>query len=178
MNFINTCIEDTYMIQETRREDDRGSFNKIFNAEFFQNNKFDIKIKETYYTVSKKNVIRGMHFQIPPYEHEKIVTVIKGSITDIIFDLRKSSKTYGKFLEYNLNDKTNEAIYIPKGCAHGFKSLEDGTTMLYLTTSEYNSKCDSGIRWDSIGYDWNLKDAIISDRDSKFIEFKDFISPF
>ena len=119
-----------------------------------------------------------MHFQTPPYNHAKIVHVIKGSVTDVVLDLRKSSITYGQFIEYNLDYKNNEAIYIPSGCAHGFKTLEDDTTMIYLVTSEYNKEHDSGVKWNSIGYDWNIENPIISERDNNFVELKDFVSPF
>lgn len=178
MRIKDTFIEGVYIIENFKSNDNRGSFKKIFNNEAFKENNLDTQIKEVYYSVSQKNVIRGMHFQNPPYDHAKIINVIKGNVIDVVLDLRKTSATYGKFIEYNLNEKNNEAIYIPSGCAHGFKSVENETIMLYLVTTEYNKEHDNGIRWDSIGYDWKIENPIISDRDNKFIEFKDFVSPF
>lgn len=178
MKIKNTFIEGVYIIENFFQNDVRGSFNKIFNYKFLKEYNLDIDIKEVYYSTSQKDVIRGMHFQIPPYEHSKLIHIIKGEVMDVIVDIRKSSSTYGKVLEYKLNSERKESIYIPKGCAHGFKTLKDNTEMLYLVTSEYSKECDCGIKWDSIDYNWNIEKPIISARDNSFKEFKDFISPF
>lgn len=178
MEIKDTFIKDVYIIKNFKNNDYRGSFEKIFNNNMFKDKGLNTNIKEVYYSISQKNVIRGMHFQTPPYNHDKIVKVLKGNVIDVIVDLRKTSSTYGKVIEYQLNSNNNESIYIPTGCAHGFKTLEDDTIMLYLVSSEYNKEHDDGIRWDSIEYDWNIENPNVSERDENFIEFKDFISPF
>ena len=104
--------------------------------------------------------------------------MVKGCIIDVILDIRNNSKTYGKFFEIKMNSNDGIALYISKGFAHGFKSLTDNTIICYLTTKVYNSNHDSGIKFDSFGYDWKIKDPIISEKDSKLISFEKFESPF
>ena len=178
MNITNTYIQGVYILDNFKSTDERGSFTKIYNSQTFEKLRLLLDIKETYYSISNKNVIRGLHFQTPPYEQDKLVTVIKGSVQDVIVDLRKNSKTYGKYVVYELSEKTNKAILIPKGCAHGFKSLKDGTIMLYMVSTVYDKEHDSGIKWNSIEFDWNIKNPIISERDNNFIKLQDFNSPF
>lgn len=158
--------------------DPRGGFTKIFNDADYKAAGICTEIKETYYSISNKNVIRGLHFQLPPYEHAKIVHVIKGSVVDVLLDLRKSSDTYGKAFQFTLSGKDSIALYIPVGFAHGFKALEDNTLMLYQVTSIYEKKSDTGILFSSIDYDWGIGDPIVSERDRSFVKFADFDSPF
>ena len=179
MEKTNTEIEGVYIINSFRADDNRGSFIKIFNQDEFDNlNLPKMNIKETYYSVSNKNVIRGMHFQIPPFDHEKIVTVLEGKAIDVIVDLRKNSSTYGKVISIELSEENNLAVFIPKGCAHGFKTLKDNTRMLYMVSTAYSKEHDSGIRWNSIDYNWDVEDEIVSERDNNLTQFKDFDSPF
>lgn len=104
--------------------------------------------------------------------------MLKGSVIDVVLDIRKNSDQYSNFFELKMSSNEDMAIYIPKGFAHGFKSLEDETIICYLTTKVYDSKHDSGIRYDSFGYDWQLKNPIVSDKDKKLIVFDEFKSPF
>ncbi len=168
MTFENTKLEGVYIINNFNASDDRGLFVKIFNNKYFKDNNLDFKIRESYYSVSQKNVIRGMHFQLPPHDHEKLVYVPKGSVLDVIIDLRKKSKTYKQHICVKLSDKNKKSIFIPKGLAHGFKSMKDGTVTIYNVTSEYSADFDSGIKFDSFGFDWKCKNFIISNRDKKF----------
>lgn len=178
MKLEKTIIEGVYILTGYKAEDNRGAFCKIFNNDDFQNENIDLDIKESYYSVSNKGVIRGMHFQTPPYEHNKFVTVIRGAIVDVILDLRKDSKTFGKSIAVSLNEEENKGVYIPIGCAHGFKSLEDNTITLYNVSSGYSKDNDGGVRYDSFEYDWDIENPIISERDLTFENFKDFESPF
>lgn len=158
--------------------DARGSFTKIYNRDNLERFGIHTRIEESYYSVSQKDVIRGMHFQLPPHEHEKIVHVLRGEIVDVILDLRKGSETYGKCFSIRLCGEEAKALYIPCGFAHGFRTLCDDTLMLYYVSSGYAPQSDTGIRWDSIGYDWNTKTPILSERDQTFVKFADFQSPF
>ncbi len=158
--------------------DSRGGFTKLFNDADYKKAGIRAEIKETYYSVSNKNVIRGLHFQLPPYEHAKIVHVVKGRVIDVLLDLRKSSNTYGKVFHFSLSEDEPAALYIPVGFAHGFKTLEDNTLMLYQVTSIYEKKSDTGILYSSIDYDWGIKNPIVSERDMSFGKFEDFDSPF
>lgn len=179
MHIKSHCkFTDIKTIEDFNSEDIRGKFIKLFNDNAYKQANIEFDIKETFYSISQKNVIRGLHFQIPPYAQDKLVQVIKGSVTDVIVDLRMNSKYYKEFIAVNLSDKFPTAIYIPKGFAHGFKSLEDDTIMLYNLSSVYEKNADMGIRWDSIDFNWEVNEPIISERDSSFISLAEYESSF
>ena len=169
MKIEKTILEGVFIIKNFNASDDRGLFVKTFNKNMFQEMKIDFDIKESYFSVSKKNVIRGMHFQLPPFDHEKLVFVPKGSIIDVVVDLRSNSTTYKKYIFVELSDKNKKSIFIPKGLAHGFKSLEDETITVYNVATEYNPEADAGIHYDSFSFDWKVEEPIISKRDTEFI---------
>lgn len=158
--------------------DERGLFIKTFHETTLAEAGIHFKLKESYFSLSNKNVIRGMHFQLPPHQHAKIVFCPKGAILDVIVDLRKASPTFGQFHAEELSETNHRAYYIPEGFAHGFKALSDDAMTFYLVSSEYHRESDTGIRWDSFGFDWNCAEAIISERDRSFPALKDFQSPF
>lgn len=177
--FSDINIPDIKIIELFDSKDSRGEFVKLYNEEFYLGKGIHFPIKEIYYSVSNKNVIRGMHFQLPPYEHEKIVHLISGKIIDVVVDLRKNSYTYGKYTAIELSGINKKAVYIPKGFAHGFMTLENNTVMQYCVGSVYNRDCDSGVRYDSFGYNWNGNvDFVVSERDLSFIGLDEFNSPF
>lgn len=180
MKIESTELEGVYVIYNFNAADERGLFVKSFNKNTFKENNLDFEIRESYYSISNKNVIRGMHFQLPPYDHEKLVYVPKGSILDVIVDLRKKSKTYKKFISVNLSDENKKSIFIPKGLAHGFKSLENYTITVYNVATEYNPSNDHGIRFDSFDFDWEVTNPILSQRDLSFELLGDFVkyNPF
>lgn len=173
-----TPFEGLYILETNNFCDNRGSFQKLFNAEWFADNGLDSDFKEFYFSVSQKDVIRGMHFQLPPHEHTKLVYVSKGSILDVVVDLRKNAPTYGQHFSTVLNDTDARYLYIPVGFAHGFKALSNDTIVNYAQTSCYNNKADAGVLYSSLGFDWDCAQAIISDRDAKFVKFHDFETPF
>ena len=121
-----------------------------------------------------------MHFQLPPHDHEKLVYVPKGSILDVIVDLRKKSKTYKQHVSIKLSEENKKSIFIPKGLAHGFKSIKDGTITVYNVASEYNADFDSGIKFDSFNFNWNSEEIVMSNRDKEFKSLDSFseINPF
>ena len=174
MKFQETTLKGVYVIDNFNASDNRGQFVKIFNKNLFEENNINFDIRESYYSSSEKNVIRGMHFQLPPHDHEKLVYVSKGSIIDVVIDLRKNSKTYQKFISVELSASNNKSIFIPKGLAHGFKSLEDNSITVYNVATEYNPKSDMGIKFDSFGFDWESESYIISDRDTAFLTLEQF----
>jgi len=158
--------------------DERGTFVKTFNESALIVHDIYFTLRESYFSVSGKNVIRGMHFQLPPWQHSKIVFCPQGEILDVIVDLRKESATYGQHYATVLSADNHKAYYIPEGFAHGFKSLTEGAITYYLVSSEYNKDKDTGIRYDSFGFDWDVNDPVISKRDLSFIKLADFYSPF
>ena len=179
MNIRELTLKGAFILELNLSEDNRGSFIKTFSSDLFENtplNKFNVA--EEFITVSKKNVIRGMHFQLPPHDHNKLVFCSRGSVIDVLVDLRSDSSTYGNVQAVNLDSKSKCAVFIPIGFAHGFLSLEDGSELIYKVDKCYAATHDTGILWSSIRYDWNIKDPIISERDNSFIKFKDFVTPF
>lgn len=178
MKLVNTELEGVYILENIIFSDDRGLFVKTFHKDFFENNKLCGEFKESYYSISKKDVIRGMHFQEPPNDHEKLVYVLKGKILDVIVDLRGKSKTFGHHISIELSEQNRLSVYIPKGFAHGFKSLEDGSITVYNVSSVYNQESDNGINYNSFNYDWKCIKPIMSERDRSFINLKFFNSPF
>jgi dTDP-4-dehydrorhamnose 3,5-epimerase len=172
-------IAGCYEIQPHVFSDDRGKFIKTYHEEVFRQNQLNTVWNEEYYSISHNNVIRGMHFQLPPHDHEKLVYCVSGSVLDVVVDLRKESPTFRQHVKVNLSAQTHNMLYIPKGCAHGFKALEDNTAMLYKVATVYNPSADCGILWDSCSIDWQLEsDPIISSRDQSFTKLGDFNSPF
>lgn len=173
MKIENTFIEGLKLIYLNKFEDNRGSFLKIFNNDFFKDNGLRTDFKESYFSVSKKDVIRGMHFQVPPCENVKLVYLNQGKITDVVLDIRKKSDTYGKYFSIELSEDNPVLIYIPLGCAHGFKSLQNYSIVSYIQTSVYNKVCDNGILWNSFGMDWGVENPVLSERDSAFPHFSE-----
>ena len=178
MNIIKTSFDGLFVLEKVNFQDNRGGFQKLFNADFFKQNGLDTDFKEIYYSVSQKNVIRGMHFQTPPADHVKLVWVSRGHIKDVCVDIRKKSVTYGKCFSIELDNKAGRYLYIPRGFAHGFLSLEDGSIVNYAQTSCYSPAHDSGISQKSIGFDWGVDNPIVSGRDLTFEDLERFNSPF
>ena len=176
MNIKKTTMQGVYIIQPKLFNDNRGKFVKVFHFDFF--NKFGLKTDfvESYYSISQKNVIRGMHFQIPPADNEKLVYVPRGWVIDVVLDIRRNSETFGKYINIELSAENGYCVYIPIGCAHGFISLEDNTIVTYLQTSVYNPKCDKGVKYDSFNFKWPCKNPILSERDQNFPTLEKCIS--
>ena len=163
--------------------DERGFFTEIYN----RNNFLDIGIvdnfvQDNYSFSKKKGVIRGLHFQTPPMQQSKLISVIRGKIFDVVVDLRKNSKSYGKYLSFELSANDMKQIYISSGFAHGFCVLEDNTQVMYKTSNYYSKDNEKTIIWNdsklSINWPISDNDTIISEKDKNGISFNDFISPF
>jgi len=178
MNIKPTAIANVYIIEQDIHKDKRGSFVKTFQRGFFSTHGLECDFCENYYTKSREDVIRGMHFQTPPQDHAKLVTIIQGTIIDVILDIRRLSPTYGQHVEIELSRENRRSIYIPRGCAHGFGTLSDTAIAYYMVTSEYAPEQDAGIRYDSFGYRWPIATPIVSDRDMGHPAFSDYITPF
>lgn len=178
MKLLETPIDGLKILEPRIFEDTRGRFIKTYNDDFFQTNGLNLVIKEMYYSISHKDVIRGMHFQTPPYDHTKVVYVPHGKIIDVVLDIRKSSPTCGKFFTIELSSENGKILIIPKGLAHGFKSLENGTNVTYMQTSCYAPNNDYGVHYDSFGFDWEALNPQLSERDLSFPPLDTFDSPF
>lgn len=178
MEIIKTPIPGLSILQAIPFQDSRGGFLKPFNEAFFRKNGLAADFKEFYYSVNHKDVIRGMHFQTPPCDHEKLVYVSKGRILDVVVDIRRASPTYGKYFETELNDKDGCCLYIPRGLAHGFCSLEEGSIVQYAQTSCYDRDHDAGISFHSFGFSWPVSRPVVSERDRAFPDLQAFNTPF
>ena len=158
--------------------DARGSFVKTFHRDFFREHGMDFEPREEFFSTSAKNVLRGMHFQMPPAAHAKLVYCIAGRALDVALDIRKHSPAFGRCYARELNDCNREILFIPVGLAHGFLALEEGTTMVYQTSTAHSPTQDTGIVWNSFGFDWPVKNPVLSERDQKFPALREFQSPF
>jgi len=168
MKINKTPLEGIFEIENKNFEDNRGLFVKTFHANTFAEHGLETDFKESFYSVSKKNVLRGMHFQLTPHDHAKLVYVIDGEILDVVVDIRKKSSSYGQCFSTILSSINTRSIYIEKGFAHGFLTLSNSATVVYQTSTVHAPEYDSGIRWDSFGFDWGVDKPIVSQRDEAF----------
>ncbi len=175
---VQDILNGAKIITMPSSQDARGVFVKTFHDTNLKAAGIDFVLKESYFSLSKKDVIRGMHFQTPPHQHSKIVFCPQGAILDVIVDLRMDSPTFMQHYATELSAENHKAYYIPEGFAHGFKSLTDDAITYYLVSSEYSQLNDTGVRYDRIGFDWGVQDPIISARDLSFIAMLEFESVF
>lgn len=178
MRINQTKIPGCYEITPVLFKDERGVFVKTFHQDIFANNKLETNFAEDYYSFSHQGVLRGLHFQIPPKDHTKLVYCVSGEVIDAVVDLRIGSPTFGEFETFNLNAEKGNMIYIPSGLAHGFYVVSKSAILIYKVTTVYSSEHDTGIYWDSVGIPWPNKSPIVSKRDNKFLALADFVSPF
>ncbi|MCZ8532012.1 dTDP-4-dehydrorhamnose 3,5-epimerase [Psychrobacillus psychrodurans] len=176
--FISTEIDGLYVINPFHASDDRGFVKKTFERNIFLKNNIDFNPVEEMETISKKNVIRGLHFQISNPQ-AKLVRCAKGEILDVVVDLRKDSMTFGKSFSILLSSENKKMLYIPKGFAHGVKILLDDTIFYYLSDDRYYPEYDSGILWNDqeLAIDWetdNIEEIILSGKDENLQTFQEF----
>jgi dTDP-4-dehydrorhamnose 3,5-epimerase len=167
--FEETPFAGLTLIRPRLFTDDRGLFVKTFHADLFKGAGLDFSPVEEFYSISRMGVVRGMHFQLPPHDHAKLVYCSTGRVLDVVVDLRKNSQTYGRYYATELSSESRTQLFIPSGFAHGFLALDDNSTMTYLTGTVHNPTSDAGIRYDSCGFEWPVDD---------FPTLADFASPF
>jgi len=158
--------------------DARGTFVKTFHEATFAELGLRTRFTEQFYTTSMRGVLRGLHFQSPPYDHAKLVYCTAGRVLDVGVDLRRGSPTYGQHLKVELSAETGNMVYLPPGIAHGFLTIADSATLVYNVTSMYEPIADTGIRWDSAGIEWPVDTPQVSERDSRLPTLGAFDSPF
>ena len=178
MEFIPTELPGLCLIRPRLFQDARGSFVKTYHRDAFRKAGLDFAPREEFFSTSAKNVLRGMHFQLPPAAHAKLVYCLAGGVLDVVLDLRKNSPTFGRFQARELNVANREMFFIPVGFAHGFLALTENATMVYQTDTVYSPAHDAGVRWDSFGFDWPVKNPVLSERDKNFCALAEFPSPF
>jgi len=175
---ITTKIDGFYEVLPKVSEDLRGAFVKTYQESNFVNIGMGVTWNEQYYSISKKGVLRGLHFQLPPHAHQKLVYCLSGEVVDVAVDLRINSPTYGQHDFVQLSAEKRNGVFIDVGLAHGFYTISESAMLLYNVSTEYEPNFDSGIRWDSAGINWGDINPIISVRDSSLIELNKFESPF
>lgn len=174
-------LNGAYKIKLERIGDNRGYFMRFYNREIFAAHELQtIWEQESVSFNLEKNTVRGLHFQMPPFNETKIVRAVQGAIWDVFVDLRKDSKTYGEWDAIELSAENNTAVYIPRGFAHGFKTLAENSLVEYKIDANYSAESATGIRWNDqdLNVDWNVESPITSERDGKLQFFADFVSPF
>jgi len=180
MEILKTPLEGLLIIKPDVFEDERGYFFESFNNEKFLREGLDLTFLQDNESKSKKGVLRGLHFQAPPYAQGKLVRVIRGSVIDVAVDIRKDSPTYGKWESVVLTGQNKLMFWVPAGFAHGFATLEDDTVFFYKCTNVYNKAAEGSILWNDpdLNIDWKFSDPVISDKDKAAGRFREMVSPF
>lgn len=180
MKVETTHIDGLLIIKPTIFKDGRGYFFESFNKTAYQSAGIREEFVQDNQSFSQKGVLRGLHFQSPPYAQGKLVRVIKGAVLDVVVDIRKQSPTYGNHFSVLLSEENQTQFWIPPGFAHGFHTLEDNTVFFYKCTNFYNKPSEGSIIWNDpdLGIDWNIKNPELSEKDKLAGLFKNFSSPF
>ena len=182
MNVIKTAIEDVLIIEPKVFEDKRGYFFESYSQRVFSKEVKDVTFVQDNESKSSYGVIRGLHFQKPPYAQSKLVRVIKGRVLDVAVDIRKGSPTYGKWASCELTEDNHRQFFIPKGFAHGFSVLSKTAVFQYKCDEFYHPESEGAIFWNDpqINVDWKLpmNEVVLSEKDNKNPLFADFVSPF
>lgn len=180
MKILQTELPGLLIIEPDVFRDERGYFCETYNQEKLSQLGFKQTFVQDNESMSSKGVLRGIHFQKPPFAQAKLVRVVRGSIIDFAVDLRKGSPTYGKYKAVELDSETKKMLYLPEGFGHAFVSLEDNTIFSYKCSNFYNKESESGILWsdEDLNIDWKIDNPILSDKDKILGKLKDFDSPF
>ena len=182
MKFIETKISDLIIIEPTVFGDDRGYFLESYNQKKFEEIIGKTSFVQDNESKSYKGVLRGLHFQKPPFEQAKLVRCIKGKVLDVAVDIRKGSKTFGKYVSVELSEENKRQLFIPRGFAHGFLALTEYAIFSYKVDNVYAPKYDAGIKWNDkeLNIDWGIEDSqvLVSEKDSDLPYLTVFKSPF
>ena len=180
MEFKTTNIEGLVIINPRVFSDDRGYFYESYNKTVFKKNGLDLEFVQDNQSLSQNGVLRGLHFQAPPFEQGKLVRVIQGSVLDIAVDIRPDSPTYGQHHSVLLSGENNTQFWIPPGFAHGFITLKDDTIFSYKCTGPYSKESEGALFWNDpqLNINWGNKNPLVSSKDQEAQLFKHFTSPF
>ena len=180
MKVTPTPIEGLVVIDCKVFHDPRGYFFEGFNRKSLLAQGLDIEVAQSNISKSEAGVVRGLHFQNPPFAQGKLIRVLKGGVLDVVVDIRKESATYGEHYSIELSDENHKALWIPPGFAHGFKTLVDETLFYYDCTEVYNKDSEGSILWNdpTLNIDWDIDSPILSPKDEEGQLFKTFKSQF
>ena len=163
-----THYEDISIIQRSLHSDERGVLGKIYNKELFFNLEINSKFDECIYNISHKNVLRGMHYQKPPFEQEKLISVIQGSILSVLLGIGENK---GRLFSIKLSAQNMKSLFISKNYAHGFICLEDNTLWVQHSSKSFSERHYGGFHWNSFGFDWGIRNPIVSEKDNKLSNY-------
>lgn len=182
MNIIQTSIPGVVIIEPRLFKDDRGYFFESFSERDFNAQVREVRFVQDNESMSSYGVMRGLHFQRPPFTQSKLVRCVKGAVLDVAVDIRKESPTYGQHVAVELTEENHRQFFVPRGFAHGFAVLSETAIFQYKCDNFYHPEADGGISIldDSLGIDWRIPTdhAILSEKDTKHPLLKDFDSPF
>ena len=172
MKFIRTDIPDVILVEPEAHQDGRGFFFEFYSKKIFFENGIDVDFVQDNHSASAKGVLRGLHYQLPPKSQAKLMKVIKGEAFDVVVDIRKGSKTFGKAVSHILSAKNKKMLFVPAGFAHGFCALENDTEFLYKVSDFYSREHERGIIWNdpAIGIPWPKLGCgyTLSEKDEKY----------
>lgn len=171
-------IAGCFLLKPKIFNDERGTLVKPFHSSDFQDLGLHSGFKEELVVTSKKGVVRGLHFQLPPLSQVKLISCAKGKILDVLLDIRKGSPTYGQWDSFILDNENNYALYVPEGIAQGYAVYEENSIVIYRISKTFSQELDSGIKWDSVGIEWGIENPIVSQKDTNLIPFSRFDSMF
>jgi dTDP-4-dehydrorhamnose 3,5-epimerase len=180
MEEIKTTIDDLILIKPSVYMDERGEFLESYNDKKYPPLIKEFQFSQDNLSKSHKHVLRGLHFQLPPYAQGKLVQVLRGCVLDVAVDLRKSSSTFGKYFSVELNEDNKLQLWIPAGFAHGFIAKEANTIFSYKCSNSYSPTHERTLLWNDseLNIDWGFESPIVSSKDRDGILFKNFKSPF
>jgi len=182
MQFVETKISDLIIIEPTVFGDARGYFLESYNQKKFEEVVGKISFVQDNESKSSKGVLRGLHFQKPPFQQAKLVRCIQGEVLDVVVDIRKNSKTYGQHVTVLLSGDNKRQLFVPRGFAHGFLVLSDSATFAYKVDNTYAPDHDAGIQWNDkeLNIQWGLEECVVlvSSKDTELPSFSEFESPF
>lgn len=180
MIITKTAIEGLLILEPRVFKDGRGLFFESFNSQLFTDAAGAVNFIQDNQSVSKKGVLRGLHFQNNPHAQGKLVRVAQGRVIDVAVDIRKDSLTYGEHVAVELTAENNKQFWIPAGFAHGFVSLEDDTIFCYKCTDYYAPECEGSLLWNDrdLNINWGIDDPLVSDKDKIATKFTNFTTTF
>ncbi len=180
MTVTPTPIADLLVITPQIFADDRGYFFESYNKKKYEEAGIPSTFVQDNQSLSQKGVLRGLHFQLPPYAQAKLVSVVKGAVLDVAVDIRKNSATYGQHFSIILSEENKCQLFIPEGFAHGFVTLEDNTIFTYKCSNFYHKPSEQSIIYNdpNLAIDWQIAHPILSQKDEEGILFKHFTTPF
>jgi dTDP-4-dehydrorhamnose 3,5-epimerase len=170
LRFTPLAIADVVLVTPQLFRDERGSFAEIFKHSEFEAAGLAVRWKQMNCSISRKNVLRGMHYQLEPNAQGKLVSIMQGRIFDAVIDIRRRSASFGQWASVELDAEKKQMLWVPPGFAHGFCALSDTAEVFYAVTAEYAPESERGIIWNdpAVGIDWPIKEPILSDKDARY----------